>query len=67
MRLFILPVLTPALLEGFGLALLRETGDKVGVAGGNAFLGKRLGHSRDELQEGQTSVDVAGALARLLD
>jgi hypothetical protein len=37
------------------------------VAGGDALLGERLGHSGDELQEGQTGVDVACALARLLD
>jgi hypothetical protein len=51
MRFLVLPVLAPALLEGCGLALLRETGDKIGVAGGDALLGERLGHGGDELQE----------------
>ena len=36
------------------------------MAGGNAFLGERFRHRGDELQEGQTGVDVACALARLL-
>ena len=59
----VLPVLAPALLEGCGLTLLRQTGDQVRMAGADALLGKRLGHSWDELQEGQTGVDVACALA----
>jgi len=62
-RLFVLPVLPPALLEGFGLALLRKTGDEVGVAGGYALLGECLDHSGDELEKGQTCVDVTRALA----
>jgi hypothetical protein len=66
-RLLVLPVLAPALLEGFGLALLRKPGDKVGVAGGNALLSERLGHSGDELEKRPTCVDVACALAGLLD
>ena len=37
------------------------------MAGGDALLGERLGHSGDELQEGQPGVDVTYALARLLD
>jgi hypothetical protein len=67
MRLLVLPVLSPALLEGFCLALLRETGDEVGVARADALLGERLGHSGDEFEKRQTGVDVACALARLLD
>jgi hypothetical protein len=37
------------------------------MAGGDASLGEGLGHRGDELQEGQTRVDVAGALAGFLD
>ena len=37
------------------------------MAGGDALLHKRLRHSRDELQKAQPRVDVAGALAGLLD
>jgi hypothetical protein len=66
-RLFVLPVLAPALLEGCGLVFLPETGDEVGVAGGDAFLGECLGHRGDELEKRQTGVDVACALAGLLD
>jgi hypothetical protein len=47
----VLPILAPALLESCGLRLLRDAGDKVGVAGGDALLGKRLGHFGDELQQ----------------
>jgi hypothetical protein len=63
----VLPILSPALLEGCGLRLLRDAGDKVGVADGDALLGERFGHFGDELQERQTGVDVACALARLLN
>jgi len=37
------------------------------MAGGDALLGERLRYRGDELQEGQTGVDVAGTLAGLLD
>ena len=67
MRLLVLPVLAPALLVGVCLYVLGKTGDEVGVAGGNPFLGERFRHSGDELQEGETRVDVAYALAGLLD
>jgi len=63
----VLPVLAPALLVRFGLRLLRQTGDEVGVTGGDSLLGERFGHCGDELQERETGVDVACALARLLD
>ena len=66
-RFLVLPVLAPAVLERIGLMLLRQTGDEVGMAGGDALLHERLGDSGDELQERQTRVDVAGALAGLLD
>ena len=36
---------------------------QVGVAGRDALLSECLGYSGDELQEGQTGVDVACALA----
>ena len=67
MGFVVLPILAPALLESCGLRLLRDAGDEVGVAGGDAFLGERSGYFGDELQERQTGVDVACALARLLD
>jgi hypothetical protein len=63
MGFVVLPILSPALLEGCGLRLLRDTGDKVGVAGRDALLDERLRHFGDELQERQTGVDVACALA----
>ena len=37
------------------------------MAGGNALLGERLRNFGDELQERQTGVDMACALAGLLD
>ena len=43
--------------------LLRDTGDQVGMAGGDAFPGERLGYFGDELQQGQTRIDVGSALA----
>jgi hypothetical protein len=63
----VLPVLAPALRKGFGLGLLRETGHKVGVAGGDAFLGERLRHGGDELEQRQTGIDMTCTLAGLLD
>jgi hypothetical protein len=67
MRLFVVPVLAPALLEGSGLMLLWQTGDEVGMAGGDAFFDECLGNVGDELQQGETSVDVRCTLARLQD
>jgi hypothetical protein len=46
---------------------LRQAGDEVGVAGGDALLHKRLGHCLDELQQAQTRVDMACTLTGLLD
>jgi hypothetical protein len=37
------------------------------MAGGDALLGERLDHSGDELQERQTGIDMACALAGLLN
>ncbi|MGA7159115.1 MAG: hypothetical protein WBY53_19875 [Acidobacteriaceae bacterium] len=37
------------------------------MAGGDALLRESLGHSGNELHEGQTGVDMACALAGLLD
>jgi hypothetical protein len=37
------------------------------VAGGDAFVRERFGHRGNELQHGKTSIDVACALAGLLD
>ena len=67
MRFFVVPVLAPALLEGSGLMLLRQTGDEVRVAGGDAFFDECLGNIGDELQQGQASVDVRCTLARFQD
>ena len=67
MGFVVLPIFSPALLESCGLRLLRDAGDKVGVAGGDALMDERLGHFGDELQERQTGVDVACTLARLLN
>ena len=67
MRFFVLPVLAPALLERFGLGLLRESSEQVGMAGGDAFGAERLRYGRDELQKRQTRIDVGGALTGLVD
>ncbi|HEX4166606.1 MAG TPA: hypothetical protein VHZ55_14150 [Bryobacteraceae bacterium] len=67
MRFAVLPVLKPALFESFGLRLLRETGNKIGMAGGDAFPRECLGYLGNELEKRETGVDVACALARLLD
>ena len=66
-RLFVLPVLAPALLEGRRLVLLRQTGKQVGMTGGNALLDERFGNVGNELQKRETRIDVAGALAGLLN
>jgi hypothetical protein len=67
MRFAVLPVLTPALLESFCLRLLRKTGNKVGMAGCDAFLRECLGYLGDQLKKRETGIDVACALAGLLD
>jgi hypothetical protein len=66
-RFFVLPVFAPAQLECGGLMLLRQTGDQIGVAGGDPFLYERLGHCGNQVQERQAGVDVGSALAGFLD
>ncbi len=66
-RLLVFPVLAPAVVEGRCLMFLRQAGNQVGMARGDAFLYKRLGHSGNELQQAQPRIDVAGTLAGLLD
>jgi hypothetical protein len=65
-RLFVLPIFAPALLERSGLGFLRKTRDQVGVAGGDAVLRKCLGHFGYKLQQRKPRVNVAGALAEFL-
>jgi hypothetical protein len=67
MRLFVLPILAPALLKDEGLALLRKTGYEVCVTRGDAFLNKGLRNIGNELQERQPCVDMACAFTRLHD
>ena len=62
-RLLVAPVLAPALGESIRLVLQWETGDQVGMAGRDAFPGERFCYFGDELQQGQTGVDVGSALA----
>ena len=50
-RFLVLPVLAPAVLERLGLMLLRQTGNQVGMAGGDALLDECLGHIGDKLQQ----------------
>ena len=59
-----MPIFAPALFVGRGLHLLWETGKQVGMAGGDALFDKCLGNAGDELQKGQSSVDVRCTLAR---
>jgi hypothetical protein len=66
-RLFVLPILAPALLECLGLNFLRKPRKQVGMAGGDALLGERLRDCRNELQKGKPRVDMACALACLLN
>jgi hypothetical protein len=61
----VLVVLAPARLETLGLAVLRKTGDEVGMTGGDLFVLERLGNLRHKLQQGETRIDVARALAAL--
>jgi hypothetical protein len=67
MRLFVLPILAPALLKGGSLVLLWQTCKQVRMAGRDAFLHERYGHVGYELQERQTGVDMRCTLARLQD
>ena len=67
MRLFVLPILAPALLKGGSLVFLWQTGKQVRMAGRDAFLYERFCYVRDELQERQAGVDVRCTLARLQD
>jgi hypothetical protein len=66
MRFVVLPVLTPALREGFFLGILREPCDEVGMAGGDALFLKCFGHFGNELKHGEASIDETVALARLV-
>ena len=66
MRFVVLPVLAPALREGFFLGVLREPCDEVGMAGGDALLLEGFGHFGNELEQSEASIDEAIALARLL-
>ena len=63
MGLLILPVLTPALLVGIGLCVLRETCKQVGMGCGDEFGRESLRNRRNQLQERETGIDVRGALA----
>ena len=67
MRLLLLPVLAPALLECLGLGLLRESGKQVGMAGRDALGAECLGDGRDELEKRRTRIHVGGALAGFVD
>ena len=66
MRFCVLPVLAPALLKGLSLRLLWETCKEVGVACCDALLREGLGYGGDQLQQRETSIDVARALAGLV-
>jgi integrase len=66
MRFVVLPVLAPALREGFFLGVLREPRDEVGMASGDALFLKCFGHFGNELKQSEASIDETVALARLL-
>jgi hypothetical protein len=66
MRFVVLPVLAPALREGFFLGALREPCDEVGMAGGDALFLECFGHFGNELKQSDASIDETVALARFL-
>ena len=66
MRFLVLPVLAPALREGFFLGVLREPRDEVGMAGCDALLLEGFSHFGDELEQSEAGIDEAIALARFL-
>src|ERR1700677_1184427 len=66
MRFVVLPVLAPALREGFFLGVLREPRDEVGMASGDALFLKCFGHFGNELKQSEAGIDETVALARLL-
>ena len=66
MRFVVLPVLAPALREGFLLGVLREPCDEVGMAGCDALLLEGFSHFGDELEQSEAGIDKAIALARFL-
>lgn len=67
MRFRVLPVLASALLIGLVLNVLRKSSKQAGMAGGDTVAAECLGDGRNELQECKAGVDVACALACLLD
>ena len=66
MRFVVLPVLAPALREGFLLGVLREPCDEVGMAGCDALPLESFSHFGDELEQSEAGIDEAIALARFL-
>src|SRR5205823_8741983 len=63
-------ITAPSVTSAHSLPLvfrLAQVTPTCGVAGGDALLDERIGYFGDELQERQTGVDVACALARLLN
>jgi hypothetical protein len=66
MRFLVLPVLAPALREGFFLGVLREPCDEVGMAGCNALLLEGFSYLGDELEQSEAGIDEAIALSRFL-
>lgn len=64
-RFVVLPVLAPAVLEGLGLMLLRQTGNEIGVAGGEALLNKGLSYVRDQLHRENPTGDIQPASAMI--
>src|ERR1700733_6621293 len=66
MRFVVLPVLAPALREGFFLGVLREPCDEVGVAGCDALLLEGFSHFGDKFEQSEAGIDEAIALARFL-
>jgi hypothetical protein len=70
MRLFVLPVLAPALLERVGLNVLGQTGYEIGVAGGDAFLGVGVvlrSHSLSDAAALALRIDSVPAIIGLTD